>query len=80
MALEPTKIRFIDYDDESRDIPGLICPNCDKMYTLGGIDYVNECLADGKYVLPLCNNMCICDSNLFDRYKKHHYSAHLTCL
>ena len=68
MALDPTNVRLIDYDNESRDMPGLICPYCDKMYTLGGIDFVNECLADGRYVLPICDNLCICVGNLFDRY------------
>ena len=68
MALDPTNVRLIDYDNESTDMPGLICPNCDKMYTLGGIDFVNECLADGRYVLPICDNLCICKDNLFDQY------------
>ena len=66
MALDPTNVRLIDYDNESRDMPGLLCPDCDKMYTLWGIDFVNDCLDDGRYVLPLFDNLCLCNDNIID--------------
>tara|TARA_B110000967_G_C18863539_1_gene551395 strand:- start:50 stop:262 length:213 start_codon:yes stop_codon:yes gene_type:complete len=63
MALNFTNERIINYEFELRDMPGLLCPDCDKMYSLGGIDFVNECLEDGTYVRPLCDNLCICNMN-----------------
>ena len=64
MALHPTNERLIDYDDETRDMPGLLCQECNKMYSLGGIDNVIECLVNGTYVIPLFDNLCICDDNI----------------
>ena len=75
MPLHSTNEGIINYEDEYKDMPGLLCQDCDKMYSLGGIDNVTECLADGTYVLPLCDNLCICEDNIFNQKQNNIVSS-----